>query len=177
MKLIRIVEGYDNSSVFQLLRKMLEEYWDSIKEDPWGASLTQDENFIRLTHCTGNSWEFRYSTEGVEIEYSGSRAGFHQSPLWDRDGKFLMKQHNTRHPHGITVYYFSAPDDAFISLGFFELTYYCSSNPSLKWYERIVPLLDDPSHAVVFWYGTPIRVVPYKNVYGEGEYEVQRVEG
>lgn len=180
MRLVfRIVDNYDNLKVFQTLRSKVIDYWKTIEDFPCGASLTQDdENFIRLTHCTGNSWEFRKNSEGIEIEYRGSRAGFHQSPLWDKyAGKFLMKEHSTDGVQGITVYYFAPEEDAFVSLAFFELTYYCTTNPSLKWYERIVPLLDDPSHAVVFWFGTPIRVVPYKNVYGEGEYEVQRVEG
>ena len=159
----------------------------------------EDKGKIEVTmeHCTGNLWSVIYdkNNEELYIEYSGSRLGFYARTPWGNvdlkpspfeDKELLMyvdliftgltiEQINEK---GLT--YIKRDNRIFVEIATFEVVDYKTTTPKewgVKWYEVIVPLDEDPEYAVIinpFYGGCPLhmvvrRVVPYKNVYKEGD--------
>jgi hypothetical protein len=119
----------------------------------WGGELRKEGDEVILTLTTGNKWIL--DTAKGTLAYEGSRRGFNKlTPFVN------VKLH---HDHLLVDV---EKNDIVEKSEILTPLEYQTTFPTLKWSEYLEPLLDMPEFAVVFdAYGTPRRVVPYKNVY------------
>jgi hypothetical protein len=120
----------------------------------WGGELKKEGDEIQLILTTGNKWILN-KAEGT-LSYEGSRRGFNK----------MTPFKNVKLYHDHLLVYTVIENDIIEEMEKLLPIEYETTYPSLKWSEYLEPLFDMPEFAVVFdAYGTPRRVVPYKNVY------------
>jgi len=156
-----------NKKIARIAAEELEVYAN--QEDWWGDQpfhLLEKEgkkvlSVVRLT--TGNIWWVERRGRFHYLHYKGSRHGFRAMTPFEnieilpKDEKHALIRfadtHNRKYPNQLTVY--TA-----------RITLYNTTNSHLKWWERIEQLHEQPEQGVVFdWFGIPLRVMSYKNVF------------
>jgi hypothetical protein len=137
----------EDEKQYEKLKEVLLKY---ASQENWAGNLEQEGDTITLYLTTGNKWILSKD----RLTYEGSRHGFHSFTPFGGRGRIDEKGY-------IEIY-----EEDSVETVKLELVEYTTTNPHLKWWERVEQLLEEPDKAVVLdQYGTPLRVVPYKNVY------------
>jgi len=125
----------------------------------WGGSLCRDPSRTILTHCTGNRWTVDIS-EGT-LTYEGSREGFNALTPFPFAEETVVNAELLFSPPRLVFY----AERKELELSDKDIVEYETTYEGLQWYQRIKKLEGEPDKAVVLEGNTPIKVVPYKNVY------------
>jgi hypothetical protein len=144
---MKITFKIEDKEQYEKLKQILQKY---ASQEDWAGTIEQEGDKITVILTTGNRWVLSKD----RLTYEGSRAGFHAFTPFSGRGRIDEQGF-------IEIYLPESVESVKL-----ELVEYTTTNPHLKWWERVEPLLQEPDKAVVLdQYGTPLRVVPYKNVY------------
>jgi hypothetical protein len=136
-----------NEGQYEKLKQILLKY---ASQEDWAGTIEEEGDSVTIILTTGNRWKL----ERDKLTYQGSRHGFLSFTPFEGRGVIFPEE------GAIEV---AGQDLNYMRL---ELIEYTTTNPHLKWWERVKQLEEEPDKAVVLdQYGTPLRVVPYKNVY------------
>jgi hypothetical protein len=145
---LKITFRIENEEQYEKIKQILQKY---ASQKDWAGTIEQEDDKITIILTTGNKWMLSKD----RLIYEGSRHGFHSFTPFGGRGRIDEKQ------NCIEIY-----EEESIKSMRLELEKYETTNPHLRWWERVEPLLEEPDKAVVLdQYGIPLRVVPYKNVY------------
>lgn len=157
----------DPLDVFQELVEILRY---AKKKDDWDlARLDGTATSATYTTCCRNVWSVELSDGDVFFEYKGTRAGFLKAQPFS--GRLTI---HTLHDGGVELEVLrsttTVDDFQIVNSKFYitEVVEYETSTPK-EWDVRpadvIIPLREEPDKAVVMRGETPLKVVPYRNVY------------
>jgi len=125
-------------------------YWDG----GFNAHGILENDYINVSLCTGNTWEIYKNGNKYYVEYSGSRAGLRALTPFSAKDSWVSEN---------ALNIIINDEGKWISLKVVEVK---TSNPKLKWSERLERLVEDSKKAVVMtWDNVPLRITKYKNVY------------